>query len=96
MFGIRISRCLLNGGRKGAVKAPTLTVRVDSGVAKELNQEVTRKASRILRPITEEEENYELTRARRNAGSNLRLKGKQQIQSNRKASQRQLSSLDQI
>ena len=93
------SRFLFSSGKKGAIKAPTLTIHVDSGVAKqpiEADQTHLSSKLRIVRPITEEEQNYELMRVKRNAGSNLRIKGKQSIQSNRKISNRQHASYDQI
>lgn len=90
---LRIGASLLNGSFRK--KAPTLTIHAESGVARDIKT-LSEKAvpPRILRPLSAEEENYELTRAKRNAGSNLRMKGKLSIQTNRKSSQRRLHSYD--
>ena len=65
-------------------------MKVDSGVARGSEQVETSAArkERIVRPLTDEEENYELFRVRKNAGSNLRIKGKQSIQTSRKSMDR--------
>lgn len=90
---LRIGTRLLNGSSRK--KVPTLTIHAESGVAKDINT-LSEKAvpCRILRPLTAEEENYEITRSKRNSGSNLRMKGKISIQTNRKSSQRRLHSYD--
>jgi hypothetical protein len=66
-----------------------VTVKVDSGVAQaeEVSTQAVRK-ERIIRPLTEDEENYELFRMKKNAGSNLRIKGKLSVQTNRKQMER--------
>ena len=75
-----------SGGGRRTSQGPTVTVKVDSGVTKAVDSNPVHqfKKERIVRPLSEEEENYELSRVRKNAGSNLRLKGKQSIQTNRK------------
>ncbi len=87
-----VARSLRHSGGRRTSQGPTVTVRVDSGVAYESlelsgSRQSVRK-ERIVRPLTDEEENYELTRVRKNAGSNLRMKGKHAIQSNRKQMER--------
>jgi hypothetical protein len=70
-----------------------MTVKVDSGVARaaeDMQASAVRK-ERILRPLTDEEENYELFRVKKNAGSNLRIRGKQSIQTSRKQMDRRSS-----
>lgn len=85
-----IARSLSQGRRTS--QGPTLTVRVDSGVACQEAPESriaaasARAKERIVRPLTEEEQNYELFRVRKNAGANLKLKGKHSIQTSRKNS----------
>ena len=51
---------------------------------------------RIVRPITEEEENYELFRVQKNSGPNLKMKGKVQLQMNRKSESKKWNSYDSI
>jgi hypothetical protein len=81
--------------------APTLTVSADSavsggGVVSAPASQITRTwKDRIVRPVTDEEENYELLKVQKNARSSLKLKGKQNIQLTRKNT-RQYNSYDQI
>ena len=74
--------------------APTLTVgSCDEHVSE---GKIARTwTDRIVRPMTEEEENYELLKVQRNARSNLKVRGKQSIQLTRKST-RQYNSYDQI
>lgn len=75
--------------------APTLTV-PSLGSEPTLPDEVARTwLDRVVRPMTEEEENYEVLKVQRNARSNLKVKGKQNIQLTRKST-RQYNSYDQI
>ena len=90
---------------KRMVKAPTLTVSAEGtpvGARKPVAAVAARThADRVLRPLTDEEANYELCRARKNssssAASNLRIKGKQSIQISRRVlSSAKINSYDQF
>ena len=94
---LRIGLVRLNGGRR---MAPTLTVSSSTSCNEQpMKMHVEKFArtwkDRIVRPLTEEEENYELLKVQKNARSNLKLKGKQSIQLTRKST-RQYNSYDQI
>ena len=89
-----LSRALLHvGGRRA--QGPTVTIKVASNTANAPVQTTVRK-ERIVRPLTEEEENYELLRAKRVGSGSLRVKGKQSIQISRKSADRRHASYDQI
>ena len=80
--------------------APTLTVSSSTGEQQGKMHAPEEKFARtwkdrIVRPLTEEEENYELLKVQKNARSNLKVKGKQSIQLSRKNT-RQYNSYDQI
>jgi hypothetical protein len=87
-----VARNLKHSGGRRTSQGPTVTIKVDSGVAQSAESSASGnlapRKERIVRPLTEEEENYELTRVRKNAGSNLRMKGKHAIQTNRKHMER--------
>jgi hypothetical protein len=89
-----VSRRLAPGRRTS--QGPTLTIKVDSGVAgrEDLVASGSKRTAkdRIVRPLSEEEENYELMRVRKNAGSNLQIRGKHAVQTNRKTASRTSSS----
>ena len=93
--------CTLRNQVGGRGMAPTLTVSADSavsggGVVSAPASQITRTwKDRIVRPVTDEEENYELLKVQKNARSSLKLKGKQNIQLTRKNT-RQYNSYDQI
>lgn len=74
--------------------APTLTVPT-LGQEPAVHKVARTWKDRIVRPMTEEEENYEVLKVQRNARSNLKVKGKQSIQLTRKGT-RQYNSYDQI
>lgn len=96
----RVGSRLLVGKRPG--KAPTVTVSSGLAGAGRLQTAATVEAAkivrpeRIIRPITEEEENYELMRVKKNAGANLRMKAKQSIAAGRRTSEKRFEGYDQI
>jgi hypothetical protein len=94
MFRLVGRSALLHGKRPG--KAPTITVGGVSMAATAEGGAAKPRPERIVRPLTDEEENYELTRMKKNAGSNLRLKGKQGINVGRRASEKRYEHYDQI
>ena len=80
--------------------APTMTVPVQPAMSSEPSSATMAVISRtwrdrVIRPITEEEENYELLRVQRNAKSNLKMKGKQSVQLSRRNG-KSYNSYDQI
>lgn len=80
----------------GARRSQGPTMTVSSGKPAEQSAPVqAAQRERIVRPLTEEEENYELQRVRRGGSANLRVKGKQSIQISRKSSDRRYASYDQ-
>ena len=95
MLRLLVRPALSQGG--GKRMAPTLTVSANGTAAPSAPvQASSARKERILRPMTADEEDYELARVRKNAGSNLGLKGKQSIAINRKSSERRYASYDQI
>jgi hypothetical protein len=74
--------------------APTVTVKAaginptDTTCSKHASKKAITWRDRIVRPLTEDEENYELMRAKKNAGSNLLFKGKHRVQVNRRSESR--------
>jgi hypothetical protein len=93
MFRICLVRC---SSRR---MAPTLTVSRDGTACVPITNQVTSSSSRtwkdrIIRPLTEEEENYEILRVQKNAKTNLKMKGKQSVQVSRRNSSH--NSYDQI
>lgn len=70
---------------------PTITVKAtknnDLDQEKPALQLITWK-DRIIRPLTEDEENYEVMRSKKNSGSNLQIRGKHKVQINRRSESR--------